>query len=41
MNAFGFEVTRGLGMPYTNHTRFVEETLNSEYIGLYQLKEQV
>ena len=28
-------------MPYTNHSRYVEVTLNGEYIGLYQLTEQV
>jgi hypothetical protein len=41
MNAFGFEVARFLGLPYTNHTRYVELTLNGDYIGLYQLTEQV
>lgn len=41
MNTFVFEMGQGLGMPYTNHTRYVEVTLNGEYIGLYQLTEQV
>ncbi|HLO58423.1 MAG TPA: CotH kinase family protein [Bacteroidales bacterium] len=41
MNAFGFEVARYLGIPFTNHTRYVELTLNGDYIGLYQLTEQV
>ena len=41
MNAFGFEVAEWLGMTYTNHTRFIEVTLNGDYIGLYQLTEQV
>jgi hypothetical protein len=41
MNAFGFEVASWLSLPYTNHTRFVEVTLNGGYIGLYQLTEQV
>ena len=41
MNTFVFEMGRGLDMPYTNHTRFVEVTLNGDYIGLYQLTEQV
>ncbi|MBN2761659.1 MAG: CotH kinase family protein [Bacteroidales bacterium] len=41
MNAFGFEVADWLGLPYTNHSRFVEVTLNGDYIGLYQLTEQV
>lgn len=41
MNVFGFEVADWLGLPFTNHTRFVEVTLNGSYIGLYQLTEQV
>lgn len=41
MNTFGFEVATWLGLPYTNHTRYVEVTLNGDYIGLYQLTEQV
>ena len=41
MNTFVFEMGQGLGMLYTNHTRYVEVTLNGEYIGLYQLTEQV
>ena len=41
MNAFMFEVARWMGMPYVNHTRFVEVFLNNDYIGLYQLTEQV
>jgi hypothetical protein len=41
MNAFSFQVGQWLGIPYTNHTRFVELTLNGEYMGLYQLTEQV
>ncbi|MBN2214859.1 MAG: CotH kinase family protein [Bacteroidales bacterium] len=41
MNAFGFEVAAWLGLPFTNHTRFLEVTLNGDYIGLYQLTEQV
>jgi hypothetical protein len=41
MNVFGFEAADWLSLPYTNHTRFVELTLNGEYIGLYQLTEQV
>jgi hypothetical protein len=32
---------QGLGMPSTNHSRYVELTLNGEYQGLYQLTEQV
>ena len=41
MNAFGFEMASWLGLPFTNHTRYVEVTLNGDYIGLYQLTEQV
>jgi len=41
MNVFGFEVADWLGLPFTNHTRFVEVTLNGDFIGLYQLTEQV
>ena len=41
MNTFVFTAGNELGMPYTNHSRFVEVTLNDEYIGLYQLTEQV
>ena len=41
MNAFVFETAEWLGMPFTNHTRYVELFLNGEYLGLYQLTEQV
>ncbi len=41
MNAFVFTVGQELEMPFTNHSRFVEVTLNDEYIGLYQLTEQI
>lgn len=41
MNTFVFELGHTMGLPYTNHTRFVEVTLNGDYIGLYQLTEQV
>ena len=41
MNTFVFEVGHWLGMPYTNHTRYTEVFLNGEYIGLYQLTEQI
>jgi hypothetical protein len=41
MNVFGFEISSRLGLPYTNHSRFVEVTLNGDYIGLYQLTEQI
>lgn len=41
MNAFAFELADWMGLPFTNHSRFVEVTLNGGYIGLYQLTEQV
>lgn len=41
MNTFVFEMGRGLGVPFTNHSRYVELTLNGEYLGLYQLTEQI
>jgi spore coat protein CotH len=41
MNAFAFEMADFMGIPYTNHSRFVEVTLNGQYMGLYQLTEQV
>ena len=41
MNTFVFEMGRGLGLPYTNHTRYVELFLNGDYKGIYQLTEQI
>ena len=41
MNTFVFEVGHYLGLPYTNHTRYVELFLNGDYKGVYQLTEQV
>jgi len=41
MNTFMFEVARWMGMPYVNHTRYVELFLDGDYKGLYQLTEQV
>lgn len=41
MNVFAFETARFMGMPNTNHTRFVEVFLDEEYIGLYQLTEKI
>jgi hypothetical protein len=41
MNTFAFTVGRGLGLSCTNHVRYVEVTLNGDYIGLYVLTEQV
>lgn len=41
MNTFVFCMGEGEQLPYTNHTRYVEVTLNGEDIGLYQLTEQV
>lgn len=41
MNTYVFEVARWMGMPYVNHTRFVELFVDGKYEGLYQLTEQV
>lgn len=41
MNTFSFLMGEKLNLPYANHSRYVEVTLNNEYIGLYQLTEQV
>ncbi|WP_243347316.1 CotH kinase family protein [Parabacteroides sp. FAFU027] len=41
MNTFVFTTGQGLGMPFTNHVRYVEVTLNGDYIGLYMFTEQV
>lgn len=41
MNTFAFTVGQGLGIPFPNHSRYVEVTLNNNYIGMYILTEQV
>lgn len=41
MSTFAFILGERAGLPFTNHTRYVELTLNGEYLGLYQLTEQV
>lgn len=41
MNTLVFTIGEGLGLPYTNHVRYVEVTLNNQYIGMYILTEQV
>ncbi|MCR5180921.1 MAG: CotH kinase family protein [Bacteroidaceae bacterium] len=41
MNTYVFELGQMMGLPFTNHCRYVEVLLNGEYIGLYQLTEQV
>ena len=41
MNTFVFELGQEMGLPYTNHSRYVELTFNGESLGLYQLTEQV
>ncbi len=41
MNTFVFEMGRWMGLPYTNHTRYVELFLNGDYKGVYQLTEQI
>ena len=41
MNTYVFETGQWLGLPFTNHTRYVELYLNGEYRGVYQLTEQI
>ena len=41
MNTYVFELGRMMGLPFTNHSRYVEVLLNGEYVGVYQLTEQV
>ena len=41
MNTFVFEMGQWMGLPYTNHTRYVELFVNGDYRGLYQFTEQV
>ncbi|MBR1414423.1 MAG: CotH kinase family protein [Prevotella sp.] len=41
MNTYVFETGEWLGLPFTNHTRYVEVFLNGDYRGVYQLTEQV
>ena len=41
MNVYAFETARWMGMPFTNHTRFVEVFLNGDYVGVYQLTEKI
>lgn len=41
MNTFVFELGSLCALPFTNHTRYVDVTLNGKEIGLYQLTEQV
>ena len=41
MNTFVFEMGDWMGLPFTNHTRYVELFLNGDYKGVYQLTEQI
>ena len=41
MNTYVYELGRMMGLPYTNHSRYVELFVNNNYRGLYQLTEQV
>jgi hypothetical protein len=41
MNAIAFEAARYMELPHVNHSRYLELTLNGDYVGLYQLTEQV
>lgn len=41
MNAFAFEMADYMNLPYPNHTRFCEVSINGEFVGLYTLTEQI
>ncbi len=41
MNTYVFETGLWMGLPFTNHTRYVELFVNGDYRGVYQLTEQV
>lgn len=41
MNVLAFETARWMGLPNTNHSRFVEVFLNGDYVGVYQLTEKI
>jgi len=41
MNAVVFDMARYMEMPYTNSNRFVEVYMDNQYIGMYQLTEQI
>ena len=41
MNSYVFTLGNMLEMPFTNHVHYAEVNLNGEYIGFYQLTEQV
>lgn len=41
MNNVGFSLAHHLDIPYTNHARYAEVSLNGEYLGLYVVTEQV
>lgn len=40
-NQIGFELARSVGMPYIPETGFAELYINGEYMGLYQLMEDI
>ncbi len=41
MNAVVFDMAAYMGLPYTNSNRFVEVYVNDDYVGVYQLTEQI
>ena len=41
MNNVGFSMAHWLGIPYTNHSRYANVTLNGKDVGLYMVTEQV
>ncbi|MDP4278897.1 MAG: CotH kinase family protein, partial [Bacteroidota bacterium] len=40
-NAVAFEISRFMGMAFTPYSRFVDVVLNGDYIGTYQVTDQV
>lgn len=41
LNTYAFIVARKMGIPFTTPIRYVEVFLNKEYIGVYQIAEQI
>ena len=41
MNTFVFELGQMMGLPFTNGNRYVELTLNGDFLGLYHVTEQI
>lgn len=41
MNAYALEMADYMNLPFTNHSRFCELSINGEFVGLYMLTEQI